>query len=106
MPFRTDPSACHEVVREPPWPGARTSGGRSRPLRTPSLSCNSCKIVGQPDGKGDDRQGRISISTSRENRTTHHEQVADPMHLEISVDHASFWIIMHAGGAHVVFAAL
>ncbi len=47
---------------------------------------------------------RVHCAAGREDRASRDQQVADPMHAPIGIDHASLGIVRHAGRAHVVIA--
>ena len=59
-------------------------------------------MVRQSDGKGDDRERWIGVTSRRKHRAARDIQVCTSVDAAIRIDHASSFIGVHAGCAHVM----
>ena len=60
----------------------------------------------EPEGQGDDSQGRIGKTAGGKNRTAGDEEIRHVMHPAIGIDHAVPGVVMHPGGAQEVMRAV
>jgi hypothetical protein len=64
------------------------------------------EVVGEPQGQGHNRQGRVAGTAGREDRAPADEEIVDMVYPAIGVHDALRRIIGHPGGSHVMTAAL
>ena len=60
----------------------------------------------EPEGQGDNSQGRIGKTAGGKNRAAGDEEIRHVMHPAIGIDHAVPGIVVHPGGAQEVMRAV